>query len=233
MSNESFPADFIQWVFILIKRNALWLTLVWPWVWRCVTCTHDKKIQGLSGISRDSIPKPNTCSTWSRNPNTSHERFRRFIFFNSLLEELLIFKHLLPAWDTLCAAIYWCLTELLGSFAVLGSGTSTSGRHMPSETDVRGVMGHLGPLKQIKEEKWRTTEMNKRLKWLQGRTEQSETLISITQVCVWWRPGLIAQNGRKEALETSARTYKSARKCDYDDNGGSKLHWVSDFSAEL
>lgn len=57
---------------------------------------------------------------------------------------------------------------------------------MPSETDVWKVTGHLGPLMQIKEEKWRTTEMNKPLKWLQGWTAQRETLISITQVCMWW-----------------------------------------------
>lgn len=30
---------------------------------------------------------------------------------------------------------------------------STSGRHMPSETDVGEVRGHVGPLKQIKGEK--------------------------------------------------------------------------------
>lgn len=61
------------------------------------------------------------------------------------------------------------------------SGVSTSGRHMPSETDVGEVRGHVGPLKQIKGEKWRTTEMNKPLKWFQGWTAHSGTLISIMQ----------------------------------------------------
>ena len=200
MSIESFPLTSFSGFSLSLKGTLC------DWLWSdtefdIVSHAHMIKRFKSIGIRRDSVPKPNTCSTWSRNPNMSHECFRRLIFSTVHLEELLIFKHLLPAWDTLCAAIYWCLTELLGFFAVWGSGTSTSGRHMPSETDVRGVMGRLGPLKQIKEEKWRTTEMNKPLKWLQGRTEQSETLISITQVCVWWRPGLIAQNGRKEAPE--------------------------------
>lgn len=55
-------------------------------------------------------------------------------------------------------------------FVVSGSGMSTSGRHMPSKTDAWGVRGQLGSLIQIKDEKWRTTEMNKPLKWLQGRS---------------------------------------------------------------
>lgn len=79
----------------------------------------------------------------------------------------------------------------LDTFAVWGSNEATSGRHMPSETDVWGVRGHLGPLMQIKEEKWGTTEMNKPLKWLQGWTAPSETLMSITQISVWWRAGCL------------------------------------------
>lgn len=63
-------------------------------------------------------------------------------------------------------------------FCAWGSVTSTSGRHMPGETDVREARGHLGPLMQIKEEKWRTTEMNKPLKWLQGWTAERARLWS-------------------------------------------------------
>lgn len=37
--------------------------------------------------------------------------------------------------------------------AAWGSHASTSGRHMPGETDVCGVRGQPGPLMQIKEEK--------------------------------------------------------------------------------
>lgn len=75
---------------------------------------------------------------------------------------------------------------------------------MPSETDVWGVRGHLGPLMQIKEEKWGTTEMNKPLKCLQGWTAPSETLISITQISVWWRAGCLH---RKEAPEARTKNH--------------------------
>ena len=54
-------------------------------------------------------------------------------------------------------ASYNCLDFSLFLFsfgsAVWDSHASTSGRHMPSETDVCGVTGHPGPLIQIKEEK--------------------------------------------------------------------------------
>lgn len=65
--------------------------------------------------------------------------------------------------------------------AVPGSGTCTSGRHMASGTDVCGVRGHLGPLMQTKDEKLKTTQMNKPRQWLHGWTAHTETLSSVTQ----------------------------------------------------
>lgn len=66
---------------------------------------------------------------------------------------------------------------------------------------------------QIKDEKWRTTEMNKPLKWFQGWTAQSETdqHHSGMRAMTGW---LITQKDRKEA----------ACKSDHSDNTGLKSH---------
>lgn len=133
----------------------------------------------------------------------------------SFLHEIFVCCHLLmPYW-----IVWFC--------AVGESGTSTSGRHMPSETDVWGVRGHLGPLKQIKEVKWRTREMNKPLKWLRGWTAQSQTtLMGITQVCMWCRAGWLRKHDRKEAPETVQHEHTC--KCFYINNteiGHLHLFW--------
>lgn len=77
--------------------------------------------------------------------------------------------------------------ELLVVFDCLALAESTSGLHMPSETDVWGVRGHKDPLMQIKEETWRATEMNKPLKWLQREREDRHQ--SGVFVCACWYGG--------------------------------------------
>lgn len=74
--------------------------------------------------------------------------------------------------------------ELPVVFGCLALAESTSGRHMPSETDVWGVGGHKDPLMQIKEETWRATEMNKPLKWLQREREDQHQSGVFVCVCV-------------------------------------------------
>lgn len=142
---------------------------------------------------------------------TFHKNASNTLIFN---RDLLIFRYRFASWkETLCAAIYWCLIELLGFFQSGGQLRPHLEGTCLSETDARRVRGHLGPLMQIKDEKWRTTEMNKPLKWFQGWTAQSETdqHHSGMRAMTGW---LITQKDRKEA----------ACKSDHSDNTGLKSH---------